>query len=195
MAVCANCGTELPEAARFCPASAVPVDRAPEPAEERKVATVLFADLVGSTALGAEQDPERTRVLLDRFYEAMAEEIELAGGTVEKFVGDAVMAAFGAPAALEDHAERALHAALGMQRRLSELFGDRLALRIGVNTGEVVLGIVLVAAGLVASTLVGPDETRLGPGPPTSSPSWPAASLSASFGRASFPCSSSCSCP
>jgi class 3 adenylate cyclase len=101
---------------------------------------VLFADLVGSTALGAEQDPERTRVLLDRFYEAMAEEIELAGGTVEKFVGDAVMAAFGAPAALEDHAERALHAALGMQRRLSELFGGRLALRIGVNTGEVVVG-------------------------------------------------------
>ena len=104
------------------------------------MATVLFADLVGSTALGADQDPERTRVLLDRFYEAMAEEIELAGGTVEKFVGDAVMAAFGAPAALEDHAERALHAALGMQRRLNELFRDRLALRIGVNTGEVVVG-------------------------------------------------------
>jgi class 3 adenylate cyclase len=140
MAVCANCGAELPEAARFCPACATPVDRVPKPAEERKVATVLFADLVGSTALGAEQDPERTRVLLDRFYEAMAEEIELAGGTVEKFVGDAVMAAFGAPAALEDHAERALHAALGMQRRLNELFGDRLALRIGVNTGEVVVG-------------------------------------------------------
>jgi class 3 adenylate cyclase len=138
--VCANCGAELPEAARFCPACATPVDRVPEPAEERKVATVLFADLVGSTALGADQDPERTRVLLDRFYAAMAEEIELAGGTVEKFVGDAVMAAFGAPAALEDHAERALHAGLGMQRRLNELFGDRLALRIGVNTGEVVVG-------------------------------------------------------
>src|SRR5690242_20900503 len=140
MAVCANCGAELPEAARFCSACAAPVDRVPDPAEERKVATVLFADLVGSTALGAEQDPERTRVLLDRFYEAMAEEIELAGGTVEKFIGDAVMAAFGAPAALEDHAERALHAALGMQRRLHELFGDQLALRIGVNTGEVVVG-------------------------------------------------------
>src|SRR5438874_2921865 len=140
MAVCANCGAELPEAARFCPTCAAPVDRAPEPAEERKVATVLFADLVGSTALGSEQDPERTRLMLDRFYEAMSEEIELAGGTVEKFVGDAVMAAFGAPVALEDHAERALHAALGMQRRLRELFGDLLALRIGVNTGEVVVG-------------------------------------------------------
>ena len=104
------------------------------------MATVLFADLVGSTALGGSQDPERTRVMLDRFYDAMAEEIELAGGTVEKFVGDAVMAAFGAPAALEDHAERALHAALGMQRRLQDLFGEQLALRIGVNTGEVVVG-------------------------------------------------------
>src|SRR5690348_1915399 len=140
MDVCSQCGTELPSAARFCPTCAARVDRAPEPAEERKVATVLFADLVGSTALGSEQDPERTRVMLDRFYDAMAEEIEFAGGAVEKFVGDAVMAAFGAPAALEDHAERALHAALGMQRRLYELFGDRLALRIGVNTGEVVVG-------------------------------------------------------
>ncbi len=104
------------------------------------MATVLFADLVGSTELAGSQDPERTRVLLDRFYDAMAAEIERAGGTVEKFVGDAVMAAFGAPAAQEDHAERALHAALAMQRRLGELFGDRLALRIGVNTGEVVVG-------------------------------------------------------
>ena len=78
--------------------------------------------------------------MLDRFYDAMAAEIETAGGTVEKFVGDAVMAVFGAPASLEDHAERALHAALAMQRRLHELFGETLALRIGVNTGEVVVG-------------------------------------------------------
>jgi class 3 adenylate cyclase len=140
MAVCAKCGAELPHDARFCPGCAAPVERNPEPSEERKVATVLFADLVGSTALGSEQDPERTRALLDRFYDAMAEEIEQAGGTIEKFAGDAVMAAFGAPAALEDHAERALHAALGMQRRLRELFGNQLALRIGVNTGEVVVG-------------------------------------------------------
>jgi class 3 adenylate cyclase len=109
------------------------------PSEERKVATVLFADLVGSTELGAEQDPERTRLLLDRFYDAMAAEVEAAGGTVEKFIGDAVMAAFGAPVAQEDHAERALHAALAMQRRLAEIFGENLSLRIGVNTGEVVL--------------------------------------------------------
>ncbi len=102
--------------------------------------TVLFADLVGSTELAGAQDPERTRAMLDRFYEAMAAEIERAGGTVEKFIGDAVMAAFGAPAAQEDHAERALHAALAMQHSLEELFGDELSLRIGVNTGEVVVG-------------------------------------------------------
>jgi class 3 adenylate cyclase len=82
------------------------------PTEERKLATVLFADLVGSTAMAGSQDPEATRALLDRFYSAMAEEIERAGGTIEKFAGDAVMAVFGAPSALEDHAERALHAAL-----------------------------------------------------------------------------------
>src|ERR671930_1582292 len=106
---------------------------------ERKLVTVLFADLVGSTALGGSQDPERTRALLDRFYDAMAEEIDRAGGTIEKFAGDAVMAVFGAPAALEDHAERALHAALAMLHRAREL-DERLELRIGVNTGEVVVG-------------------------------------------------------
>jgi class 3 adenylate cyclase len=107
---------------------------------ERKLATVLFADLVGSTELGASQDPERTRTMLDRFYDAMADEISRAGGTVEKFAGDAVMAAFGVPAAQEDHVERALHAGLAMQRRLGELFGGTLSVRIGVNTGEVVVG-------------------------------------------------------
>ena len=110
------------------------------PAEERKLATVLFADLVGSTELAGGQDPERVRALLDRFYDAMAAQVERAGGTVEKFVGDAVMAAFGAPVAHEDDAERALHVALGMQQRLGELFGGRLALRIGANTGDVVVG-------------------------------------------------------
>src|SRR5712691_12300819 len=100
MAACARCGAQLPDAARFCPACGMPTDVAP-PADERKLATVLFADLVGSTALAGSQDPERTRALLNRFYDAMAAEIADAGGTVEKFVGDAVMAAFGAPAAQE----------------------------------------------------------------------------------------------
>ena len=135
---CASCGAELPAGARFCPSCAAPVE--PETAAgERKVATVVFADLVGSTALGGSQDPERTRVLLDRFYDAMADEVERAGGTIEKFAGDAVMAAFGVPATLEDHAERALHAALAMLHRTHEL-DSRLELRIGVNTGEVMVG-------------------------------------------------------
>src|SRR5436190_19291437 len=139
MNTCASCGAPLPDAARFCPACAEPVEAKPDQ-RERKLATIVFADLVGSTELGASQDPERTRALLERFYDAMAAEIDTAGGTVEKFAGDAVMAAFGAPSSLEDHAERALHAALAMQHRLKELFGEALPLRIGVNTGEVVVG-------------------------------------------------------
>jgi DNA-binding SARP family transcriptional activator len=117
---------------------AVPPELIPEaqPREARKLASVVFADLVDSTQLG-EQDPERTRVLLDRFYEAMAEEVRSAGGTLEKFIGDAVMAVFGVPTAHEDHAERALHAALAMHQRFGELFGDSLGLHTGVCTGEV----------------------------------------------------------
>jgi len=122
--------------------------------EERKLATVLFADLVSSTARADGEDPERVRARLDRFYDAMAEEIERTGGTLEKFAGDAVMAAFGAPAALEDHAERALHAALAMQRRLAELFGDELQLRIGVNTGEVIVGQAREASSFVTGDAV-----------------------------------------
>jgi class 3 adenylate cyclase len=137
---CPSCGSPLPERARFCPECGVALSVPTRDDEERKVATIVFADLVGSTELGAAQDPERTRALLERFYDAMAEEILRAGGTLEKFVGDAVMAVFGAPAAQEDHAERALHAALSMRRRLEELFGGKLAMRIGVNTGEVVVG-------------------------------------------------------
>lgn len=101
---------------------------------------MLFADLVGSTELGSAQDPERTRAILGRFYEAMSREVEAEGGTVEKFAGDAVMAAFGTPIAHEDDVERALRAAVAMRRRLRELFDEQLALRIGVNTGEVVVG-------------------------------------------------------
>ena len=96
---------------------------------------MFFADLVGSTALGGSHDPEHTRDLLDRFYDAMAAEIALGGGTVEKFIGDAVVAVFGAPTAQEDHAERALQAALSMQLRLSELFGERLGFAL-VSTRE-----------------------------------------------------------
>jgi class 3 adenylate cyclase len=141
MPTCRSCRAPLPAGALFCPSCGTEVEPPAAPAsEERKLATILFADLVGSTELAGSQDPERTRALLERFYRAMAAEIAGAGGTVEKFVGDAVMAAFGAPSSQEDHAERALHAALSMQRRLEELFGETLSLRIGVNTGELVVG-------------------------------------------------------
>ena len=152
MSACAECGNDLPAGARFCPFCGAVV-AAPATLEERKLATVLFADLVGSTAFG-EQDPERTRAVLDRFYDAMAAEVEATGGTLEKFVGDAVMAVFGVPVAREDHAERALHAALAMQRRLASLFGDELVLRIGVNTGEVVVGRARAGSSFVTGDAV-----------------------------------------
>jgi class 3 adenylate cyclase/tetratricopeptide (TPR) repeat protein len=121
---------------------------------ERKLATVLFADLAGSTQLAASQDPERMRATLERFYDAMADEIVSAGGTIEKFAGDAVMAAFGVPVAREDHVERALHAALAMQRRLEELFGGELTLRVGVNCGEVVAGQARKGSSFVTGDVV-----------------------------------------
>jgi class 3 adenylate cyclase/tetratricopeptide (TPR) repeat protein len=121
---------------------------------ERKLATVLFADLVGSTARAGVEDPERTRATLERFYSAMTEEIETAGGTVEKFAGDAVMAVFGVPAAQEDHVERALHASLAMRRRLERLFGEGHALRIGVNCGEVVVGRAREQSSFVSGDVV-----------------------------------------
>ena len=153
MASCTSCGEAVPAGARFCPSCGATIsDEGPR--EERKVATVLFADLVGSTALADSQDAERTRALLNRFYDAMAEEIAGAGGTVEKFIGDAVMAAFGAPAAQEDHADRALHAALSMRRTLTSLFGNALRLRIGVNTGDVVIGAPRVGSSFVTGDAV-----------------------------------------
>ena len=149
MAFCSSCGADLPRGARFCPGCASPVAEAP-PSEERKLATVVFADLVGSTALADSQDAERSRALLNRFYDGMATEIAEAGGTIEKFIGDAVVAVFDAPAAQEDHVDRALHAALAMRRRLEELFGDTLRLRIGVNTGDVVVGQPRVGSSFAA---------------------------------------------
>jgi len=167
MAFCPGCGVEVPADARFCPACGLPLGRRHEPGEERKLASVLFADLVRSTQLADAQDPERTRALLERFYDAMSSEIERAGGTVEKFAGDAVMAAFGAPAALEDHAERALHAALAMQERLVDVFGEQLSLRIGVNTGEVVVGRAWEGSSFVSGDAVNVGarlEQQAGPG-------------------------------
>src|SRR5215208_5740055 len=129
VAACSSCGAPLPGGARFCSNCGAPIVEQ-RPSEEHKLATVLFADLVGSTELAGAQGAERTRAVLNRFYDAMAGEIAEAGGTIEKFIGDAVVAAFGAPVAQGDHAVRALHAALSMQRTLEKIFGDGLRLRI-----------------------------------------------------------------
>src|SRR5467141_1718881 len=112
--------------------------------EERKVVTVLFADVIGSTALGEGLDPERLRTVLDAYFNTMAEAIARWGGTVEKFIGDAIFAVFGVPSVREDDAERALRAGLEMLTRLERLnarlqqaHGISVQIRIGVNTGEV----------------------------------------------------------
>jgi class 3 adenylate cyclase len=112
--------------------------------EERKLVTVIFADVTGSTALGEQLDPEELKEVMGAYADAMRSEIEAEGGTVEKFIGDAVMAAFGVPAAHEDDAARALRSAVRMRDRLERLnveldsrHGVRLEMRIGVNTGEV----------------------------------------------------------
>lgn len=154
MESCLTCGGQLPSGAHFCPACAAPVRSGSGPREERKLATILFGDLVGSTALADSEDPERTRLLLNRFYDAMAEEVAGGGGTLDKFIGDAVMAVFGAPSAQEDHAERALHVALAMMERMRELFGGAIALRIGVNTGELVVGTLRASNSFVTGDAV-----------------------------------------
>jgi class 3 adenylate cyclase len=108
--------------------------------EERRIVTVLFADVSGSTAMGEELDPEEVRPLLGRYYEIAKGVVAEHGGTLEKFIGDAVMAVFGLPAAHGDDAERAVAAALALrdQVRADELLASRLAIRFGVSTGEVV---------------------------------------------------------
>ena len=113
--------------------------------EERKVVTVLFADLAGSTELAQRQDPEQLRQLLSAFFEEMSQQIRSFGGTVEKYAGDAIMAVFGVPKVHEDDAERAVRAALAMRESLAQLnplfeqeYGARLELRVGIATGEVV---------------------------------------------------------
>src|SRR5919197_3746310 len=118
---CPSCGAELPLAARFCPSCGATVGEVERGPEERKLVTVLFADVSGSTALGERLDPEQLKEVMGSFFEAMREEIEAEGGTVEKFIGDAVMAAFGVPTAHEDDAARALRAALRMRNRLADL--------------------------------------------------------------------------
>jgi class 3 adenylate cyclase/tetratricopeptide (TPR) repeat protein len=136
VAVCPSCGQQNPDGFRFCGACGAPL-AVEAPAGVRKTVTVLFCDVTGSTALGESVDPEALRGLLARYFERMKAIVERHGGTVEKFIGDAVMAVFGVPVAHEDDALRAVRAAAEMRDALPEL---DVQARIGVNTGEVVSG-------------------------------------------------------
>jgi predicted ATPase/class 3 adenylate cyclase len=135
--VCASCGQENPDGARFCNACGAPLDSAPVSREQRKTVTVVFCDVTGSTALGESTDPEALRALLARYFERMRAIVEKHGGSVEKFIGDAVMAVFGVPVSHEDDALRACRAAAEMRAVFPEL---GISGRIGVNTGGVVTG-------------------------------------------------------
>jgi class 3 adenylate cyclase len=121
---CASCGFENPDEARFCMSCAAPLAPAGERREERKVVSVLFADLVGFTSRAERLDVEEVRGTLEPYHARLRELLERFGGTVEKFVGDAVMAVFGAPVAREDDAERAVRAALAIRDAVGELGGE-----------------------------------------------------------------------
>ncbi len=145
MVACPSCQREVADGFAFCPHCGAPIETAPAGGDERKLVTLLFADVAGSTSLAEALDAEVVRELMGEFFSLAREEIEARGGTVEKFIGDAVMAVFGVPVAHEDDPARALHAALGIRARLTELNerrrgadGPELQVRIGVNTGDVV---------------------------------------------------------
>src|SRR3954469_20249709 len=122
MPACPKCGEENPERARFCWACGTAIDAAPRSgAEERKVVSILFVDLVGFTAASEAADPEDVRARLRPYHAMLKREIERFDGTVEKFIGDAVMAVFGAPVAHEDDAERAVRSALRILEAIPEL--------------------------------------------------------------------------
>jgi class 3 adenylate cyclase/tetratricopeptide (TPR) repeat protein len=134
---CPSCGRENSADARFCSACGTALAASGPAREQRKVVTVLFCDLVGSTALGESSDPEALRARLGSTFADLRTIVERHGGSVEKFVGDAVMAVFGIPASHEDDALRAVRAALEMQEAVS---GHGMEARLGINTGEVVVG-------------------------------------------------------
>jgi class 3 adenylate cyclase/tetratricopeptide (TPR) repeat protein len=167
---CASCGTANPPGVKFCgecgasltsetvvPAEPEPAP-VPAPAAERRLVSVLFADLVGFTSASEKRDAEETRDLLSRYFDTCRRLIELYGGTVEKFIGDAVMAVWGTPVATEDDAERAVRAALDLVAAVSAL-GDEtgaegLRARAGVLTGEAAVTIGAEGEGMVAGDLV-----------------------------------------
>ncbi len=168
-ATCPNCGTSNPPAAKFCgecatplaadaPAPAAvpsiePAERTVGPVAERRLVSVLFADLVGFTPFAEERDAEEVRETLSRYFEVASDVIGRYGGTVEKFIGDAVMAVWGAPSAHEDDAERAVRAGLELVDAVRSL-GPGIQARAGILTGEAAVTIGATNQGMVAGDLV-----------------------------------------
>jgi class 3 adenylate cyclase/tetratricopeptide (TPR) repeat protein len=162
MLACPACGRSNPPRAEFCMScgAALPADR-PSRQEARKTVTVLFCDVEGSTKLGERLDPESVRQLMMRFFREMRAVLERHGGTVEKYIGDAIMAVFGIPRLHEDDALRAVRAAEEMQAALEPLNDEfdrrweiRFRTRIGVNTGEVIVGDAAAGESLVVGDAV-----------------------------------------
>jgi len=177
--VCPNCNEDNPARAKFCLACGAALTTATAPREVRKTVTVLFTDVTGSTALGEANDPEAMRTVMERYFDRMRFVIESHGGTVEKFIGDAIMAVFGVPEVHEDDALRAVRAAGEMRVALAALNaelererGVRIRVRTGVNTGQVVAGDPTAGQRLVTGDAVNvaarleqaaqPDEILIG---------------------------------
>lgn len=171
---CSACGASTGDDARFCPSCGRPLRVVDD---ERRVVTVLFADLVGFTSLSERLDPERVKDLVDRCFDRMALDVTSFGGQVDKIVGDAMVALFGATTAHEDDPERAVRAALRMQATLAEeaeAIGQELRMRVGINTGEVLVGAMRAAGSVTAmgdvvntasrlQTSAAPGEVLVGP--------------------------------
>src|SRR5215212_4352046 len=162
MVTCLQCGQENPEGFKFCGScGALLAAETSPPREVRKTVTVVFSDVTGSTALGERLDPESLRRVMSRYFDEMQAVVEAHEGTVEKFIGDAVMAVFGIPVLHEDDAVRAVRAAAemrqgleGLNRDLARDWGVTLAMRTGINTGEVVAGDPDVGDALVLGDAV-----------------------------------------
>jgi class 3 adenylate cyclase/tetratricopeptide (TPR) repeat protein len=147
MAICPSCGEENPDKFRLCGFCGTPLAPTLPPQEVRKTVTIVFSDLKGSTAMGEKLDSEAVREVMSRYFDEMRDALERHGGTVEKYIGDAIMAVFGLPRVHEDDALRAVRAAAEMRERLAVLneeldrrWGVTVGNRTGVNTGEVVAG-------------------------------------------------------